>query len=177
MRVRNVARRQDKVELMMTPMIDVVFLLLVFFLFSFKIVEREGDLPVKMPQAPQEGNPTEMEDIPPIKVILTADNNRELRAILLSEPDPNNPGGRLSIGRDFEKLRQHIRGVIRDDAGPTTAADYQVQFKADFKLRYKWVMKAITYASRYRDETTGELKTLVENIHFIPSPEVMQADI
>jgi biopolymer transport protein ExbD len=176
MRVRNVARLGDKVELMMAPMIDIVFLLLVFFLLTFKIVEREGDFAIKMPQSPQAGSPVEM-DIPPIKITLTADRDGELKAILLNEPDPTNPGGRLSIGRDFQKLRQHIRGIIRDDAGPTTAADYQVQFKADFDLRYKWVMKAITYASRYRDETTGELKTLVENIHFIPSPEVMQADI
>ncbi len=35
----------------MTPMIDIVFLLLVFFLFSFKIVVQEGDFNIRMPVA------------------------------------------------------------------------------------------------------------------------------
>ena len=38
-----------KVELQMTPMIDVVFQLLVFFLFTFKIVPVEGEIGVNMP--------------------------------------------------------------------------------------------------------------------------------
>ena len=35
----------------MTSMIDIVFLLLVFFVMTFKIVELEGDFSVRMPLA------------------------------------------------------------------------------------------------------------------------------
>ena len=42
---------QDKIELQMTPMIDIVFQLLVFFIMTFKIVSQEGDFNVKMPLA------------------------------------------------------------------------------------------------------------------------------
>ncbi len=41
----------DKIELQMTPMIDVVFQLLIFFMFTFKIATQEGDFNVKMPIA------------------------------------------------------------------------------------------------------------------------------
>ena len=39
----------DKVDINMTPMIDVVFQLLSFFVMSFKIVAQEGDFNIKMP--------------------------------------------------------------------------------------------------------------------------------
>lgn len=35
----------------MTPMIDIVFQLLVFFIMTFKIVSQEGDFHIKMPVA------------------------------------------------------------------------------------------------------------------------------
>ena len=40
---------KDKIELQMTPMIDIVFQLLVFFIMTFKIVAQEGDFNIKMP--------------------------------------------------------------------------------------------------------------------------------
>ena len=42
---------EEKIELQMTPMIDIVFQLLVFFIMTFKIVAQEGDFNVKMPLA------------------------------------------------------------------------------------------------------------------------------
>ena len=51
MRVRNVdGIKDEKVEVQMTPMIDIVFQLLVFFIMTFKIVSLEGDFHVKMPR-------------------------------------------------------------------------------------------------------------------------------
>ena len=38
MRIRHGATTLDKIELQMTPMIDIVFQLNIFFLFTFKIV-------------------------------------------------------------------------------------------------------------------------------------------
>ena len=43
--------RGQKVELQMTPMIDIVFQLLIFFIITFKIVAPEGDFNIKMPLA------------------------------------------------------------------------------------------------------------------------------
>ena len=55
MKVRN-QREQEKIEIQMTPMIDIVFQLLVFFIMTFKVVSMEGDFNIKMPlAAPSEG--------------------------------------------------------------------------------------------------------------------------
>jgi biopolymer transport protein ExbD len=51
MKVRNSGGKNEKVEIPMTPMIDIVFQLLVFFIMTFKIVSQEGDFNIKMPLA------------------------------------------------------------------------------------------------------------------------------
>ncbi|MFT5528125.1 MAG: biopolymer transport protein ExbD, partial [Pirellulaceae bacterium] len=52
MKVRNNKLGPDEeIELQMTPMIDIVFQLLVFFIMTFKIVAMEGDFNIKMPMA------------------------------------------------------------------------------------------------------------------------------
>ena len=38
MKLRTAGRHKDVIQLQMTPMIDVVFLLLIFFLLTFKII-------------------------------------------------------------------------------------------------------------------------------------------
>ena len=44
MQIRNANNEGEKIELQMTPMIDIVFQLLVFFIMTFKIVSMEGCL-------------------------------------------------------------------------------------------------------------------------------------
>ncbi|MFN9436559.1 MAG: ExbD/TolR family protein, partial [Planctomycetota bacterium] len=39
----------EKVEMQLTSMIDVIFLLLIFFIMTFKISAQEGDFNIKMP--------------------------------------------------------------------------------------------------------------------------------
>ena len=50
MKIRNTDRREH-IVLQMTPMIDIVFQLLIFFVFTFKIVLPEGDFNIRMPSA------------------------------------------------------------------------------------------------------------------------------
>jgi len=70
MKVRHSQRKGSKIELQMTPMIDIVFQLLVFFIMTFKIVTPEGDFNIKMPlDAPARGQP-DPDMIPPIRVRL-----------------------------------------------------------------------------------------------------------
>ena len=46
MKIRHHSHTEDKAELQMTSMIDVVFLLLIFFVMTFKISIQEGDFNV-----------------------------------------------------------------------------------------------------------------------------------
>ena len=66
MKIRHTGSRKDeKVELQMTPMIDIVFQLLIFFIMTFKIVAMEGDFNIKMPSAaPSSGEPDPLQDTP-----------------------------------------------------------------------------------------------------------------
>jgi biopolymer transport protein ExbD len=58
MKVRNSGgNKSEKVEIPMTPMIDIVFQLLVFFIMTFKIVSQEGDFNIKMPLAAMSEGP------------------------------------------------------------------------------------------------------------------------
>ncbi|MBM4081532.1 MAG: hypothetical protein FJ278_17645, partial [Planctomycetes bacterium] len=51
MRMRQVnPAAEDKLELMMTPMIDVVFQLLIFFVCTMKFAAMEGNLPAFLPK-------------------------------------------------------------------------------------------------------------------------------
>jgi Biopolymer transport protein len=45
-------RLADKIDINMTPMIDIVFQLLAFFIMTLKIVQPEGDFDVRMPLEP-----------------------------------------------------------------------------------------------------------------------------
>ena len=59
MRVPNSYRRKP-LGFNMTPMIDVVFLLIIFFLVSSHLVKQEAQLPLKLPHA--ESGPTAKDD-------------------------------------------------------------------------------------------------------------------
>ncbi len=85
MKVRNVGRHDEKVELMMTPMIDIVFQLLIFFIMTFKIIAPEGDFNIKMPlAAPSEGLPDDNQ-LPPMKIRLRATASGRLASIQLGQ--------------------------------------------------------------------------------------------
>ncbi len=73
-------RRSEEPEVNLTPLIDVVFLLLVFFMVSTTFV-READLEIILPQASLEGAPEQ--DERQLEIIVSADghyyvNGREL---------------------------------------------------------------------------------------------------
>jgi len=161
MRVRNVQRRAgEEIELQMTPMIDIVFQLLIFFIMTFKIISPEGDFNIKMPmEAPSVGPPKD-EQLPPIKVRLTARSNGALAQVRF--------GARpLGSGREaFDGLRQAVRDMVGDEPGPSTLDDVEVEFDCDYHLRYEYVIEAITAVSGYVDE--GRVVKIIEKIKFSP---------
>jgi biopolymer transport protein ExbD len=148
----------DGVPIDMTPMIDVVFQLLTFFVMTFKVVEQEGDFNVKMPlAAPRAGLPDD-KLLPPFKLRLKASSNGGLAEISLND-------------KTFSKLndlRGHISSIIGDERGPgsiqTTA---EVEIDADYELQYQNVMAAITAVSGMRGPD-GVVTKLVEKIKFAP---------
>ena len=84
-----------KQEVNMTAMIDIVFLLLIFFVMTFKIAEMEGDFSVRMPLADSSSGVVDNTDLP-IKLRLRADAQGRLAAMELNE---------VQLGTNFERLQ------------------------------------------------------------------------
>ena len=158
MKVRNVSRHgQEEVELQMTPMIDIVFQLLIFFIMTLKIIAPEGDFNIRMPAAaPSEGLP-EPDQLPPITVRLKATGSGRLATIQF---------GNRSLGGDFNALRTSVRDMVGDDPGPGVLESTEVELDCDYNLKYEYVVEAITAVSGYvKDERVHKL---VEKIKFAP---------
>jgi biopolymer transport protein ExbD len=149
----------SKVEIQMTPMIDIVFQLLTFFIMTFKIVAAEGDFDIKMPlSARSEGLPPE-EALPPMKVRLTSTSSGQLTKIRLNDND---------FGVSFDGLHNYIISVIGDERGPGSRQETaEVELDCDPQLHYEYVIRAITAVSGYAD-ADGNIVKLVEKIRFTP---------
>ena len=155
MRIRNV-HEGERIQLQMTPMIDIVFQLLVFFIMTFNVVAMEGDFSISMPlSAPRQG-PPDVDPIIPMKLRLQADSAGELAAMSIDDRP----------FQTLDDLRNFIRGFVENDA-PGSKNDQEVELDFDFDLKYKWVIAAITAITGY---TTGDgqVVTLIENIKFAP---------
>ena len=145
--------RQSKID--MTPMIDVVFNLLVFFVMTFKIIAPEGDFNIKMPP---KGAPPDSIDIPaePIRVRLSA-----------------NPGGGLSLisfgekplGRDFMALRKAVLQYVSARGGPGKA-NAEVELNPDPHLRWEFVIEAFTAVSG--EIKGGQIYKICDKVKFAP---------
>ena len=163
MKVRNAGgNKDDRVEIQMTPMIDIVFQLLIFFIMTFKVVSMEGDFNIKMPlAAPSEGLPDE-DKLPPMKIRMIAGANGRLAQMSLNDTTFGTDGA------EFERLHKYIIGIVGDERGPGSVQDTaEIELDCDYNLEYDFVIKAITAVSGYVD-ADGNIVRLVEKIKFAP---------
>jgi biopolymer transport protein ExbD len=152
---------RDKVELQITPMIDVVFNLLIFFILTFKIVLPEGDFNIRMPLPASEA-PAAPSEVPTLRLALLAGPGGDLAELRLGEQ-------RFEGATRFKQLHETIRGMINDAGGPGTASEQEVEINADFDLRYDYVMRSITALSGYFEN--GQRHQLIEKIRLTPPKE------
>ena len=147
---------EEQIELQMTPMIDIVFQLLVFFIMSFKIVAQEGDFNVRMPlQGPSSEQSLDMPLA--MKLRLTSDADGQLTGITLNETSFAN----------FTELHTHIRGLIGDESGPGSIRESaEVELDCDYQLSYAHVIEAVTAVSGYVQNDS--VIKLIEKIKFAP---------
>ena len=165
MKVRHSTTRQrDRIQLQMTPMIDIVFQLLVFFIMTFKIVAQEGDFNIKMPlAAPAAGPPSEIA-MPPIKVRILSDANGRLAGVYLNDRALG------TQGQDpLETLRLEIIVILGDDRGPgsiqeTTEVELDCDYELNYELNYRLNCE-LNYGLNY--ELNHELNYELDNeLHY-----------
>ena len=149
-------RANEKAELQLTSMIDVIFLLLIFFVMTFKISALEGDFSVKMPIEGTGGNP-DTTNIP-IKLRLRANAEGELADIIVNDSQ--------SFGNSWTDLRGFILKLTGGNSPPTPEEGPEVEIDLDYNLHYKNVIRAITAVTGQRKG--DEIQRLVERIKFAP---------
>ena len=156
MKIRN-REEAEKNQLNMTSMIDVVFLLLIFFVMTFKIVELEGDFSVRMPLASNSSAVVDPTDLP-LKLRLRADEQGRLSSMTLNEID-------LGSGPEsFDRLRANVVELVGTTAPVDGDEGPEIEIDTDYNLRYENVIQAITAVSGYKDG--NEVVKLIEKIKF-----------
>ncbi|RPI90640.1 MAG: biopolymer transporter ExbD [Planctomycetaceae bacterium] len=147
----------EKIPLDMTPMIDVVFQLIIFFMLTLKIRANEGDFNINMPLGQGVGQSSEL---PPIKVRLESNPDGTLRTIAI---------GRQSLGNDERAFALLNREVLNLVGRPGTAfsKDIEVEIDSDYELHYQYVVSAMTACTGKLDEK-GQPMRFVEKIKFAP---------
>jgi biopolymer transport protein ExbD len=141
----------EKPKINMTPMIDVVFLLLTFFVMTFKIIVPEGDFNVQMSTM---GQAQSFEiDTDSVQVRLVAQENGLLSAIQLNGNNVEN----------FDLLRRLVSEIV------LTKPDLEVVICPDEHLHYEYVIKAITAVNGELHE--GQFRKICDNIKFAKEPK------
>ena len=150
-------RRLEKVAVNMTPMIDVVFHLMIFFMLTFNIIAPEGDFDVRMPLGKSSAEPPDDLQLPPIQVRLAADEGGALAGISMNEEPV----------LDFGDLRQRVASFV-DVALESGASleDVELEIDCDYELNYINIIDAITAVSGRLED--GQLIEMVKKISFVP---------
>ena len=147
----------DKVAIDMTPMIDVVFQLMSFFMCTLKVVAPEGDFDIRMPLGAAAAAAPDDQQVPPVRVKLSAGADGSLAGIAMN-------GTPVS---DFEELRKRVIGLVGTDTGPNSLAERtEVELDCDYALKYVNVVRAITAVSGKVQD--GQIVELIKKIKFTP---------
>ena len=147
----------DKISIDMTTMIDVVFQLMSFFMCSLKVVSPEGDFDIRMPLGVAAAAAPDDQQVPPIRVKLTANPDGALAGIAMN-------GQPVA---DFEELRKRIVALVGTDTGPNSLAERtEVELDCDYGLKYVNVVRAITSVSGKVQD--GQIVELIKKIKFTP---------
>lgn len=144
----------------MTPMIDVVFQLLIFFMLTLKIVTQEGNFDIHMPLG-EAGAGAEDRTLPEIKVRLVADADGGLQMLQFGQRSLGN--GDLA----FERLNEEIIRLVGQPGTPL-ARETEVELDADYGLDYRFVIRAISAVSGRVDPVNREIVRYVDKVNFAP---------
>lgn len=166
MKVRRGLEHDDKVELNMTSMIDIVFQLLIFFIMTFKIVVQEGDFSIRMPADTSAGAASDSFDLP-LTIELSAYTQDDLDG-KISKIVAKKGSSQVSPTGGFpspEDLHEYVDEQYFQD--PELPAEPEAVLKIDPRLKYSEVIKIVTAISGKRDpDDPTNIITLFEKIRF-----------
>ncbi len=153
MRIRS--RLASRVPLDMTPMIDIVFQLLVFFTLTLRVAQPEGQFELQLPRGHAAGEA--MSETPPLIVVLTSGSAGELASVSLN----HQPLASL------DQLHARVAGLVEHN--PQLTSSGRVELRCDQGLAYEHTVAALAAVSAKR-RADGTLTRLIEQVS-LNSPE------
>jgi biopolymer transport protein ExbD len=157
MRIRHTDRRDRPGRLEMSSMIDIVFLLLVFFVMTFTITAMEGDFHVEAaPLSKQRSNLETRVEALPLQLRLTADADGKLAAIHCNDR-------RFA---DFDQLHRFVLDLAAERTGYVAPLDdFTVDLDCDPQLDYRHTIDAITAVTGHL-QGDGKRIELIRQVRF-----------
>jgi len=157
MKFRTYSSTSDGDRIQMSSMIDIVFLLLVFFVMTFKILAMEGEFQMKAPA--QGGRLGAGVDTPPVRIRLCAGDDGQLASIRVNDAPAAN----------LEALRDKIMRLTDAwNAMNTEADELEAVLDCDYDLAYDHVVQAIDAVRGYKDRA-GDTVDLIQKVRFAPT--------
>mgnify|MGYP000618455020 CR=1 FL=1 len=117
--------KADEPDVNLTPMIDVVFLLLLFFMVSTSFI-RESSLKVDLPEA---SGQAAVEQESTIDIIINADGHFIVNDVTIENPSP-------------EQLSAHLQQAVGDNDDP------HIIISADANAEYQHIVTAMDIAQQ-----------------------------
>lgn len=158
-------RDSQEVKGDMTPMIDMVFQLLIFFILTLNIVDPEGDFNLRLPK-PGSAQASENDIVStPLRITMVSDTEGHLTGAFIGEKRCKM---KTTTDPDEADVRARVRAAMGDSAG--AAEDFSIELgwggPGRDTLRYRYVLKMIGICTGER-QPDGTVKTLVEKIKFV----------
>ncbi|MBC8873566.1 MAG: biopolymer transporter ExbD [Planctomycetes bacterium] len=157
MRFRTCSSKSRDGGIQMSSMIDIVFLLLIFFVMTFKIVAMEGEFRMKAPV--QRGVGALVVESSPIWIRLASDEDGRLASVRINNVQVANLAGLQN-----ELIR--ITGDLRESGAGTD--ELEAVLDCDYGLDYDHVVQAIGAIRGYKDHT-GNVADLIQKVRFAPT--------
>ena len=134
---------ENDTELQLTPMIDVVFQLLIFFLVGTKFRVPEGELEAYLPHKGGASGRADIKELREIRITLLVSRGGS-RAEPLVRIDDTRPGAQVAGGR-MAWLEQRINQLAQDRE---TRENVPVIIEVEPHLVYKWVIRTLNICRR-----------------------------
>jgi biopolymer transport protein ExbD len=164
MKFRRSDQKGESIKLQMTPMIDIVFQLLIFFILTFKPPVYEGDFGIRMPAASQNPASALEDPLNNLYIRLRATDN------VLASIDIND-GDQVFSGREmYSDLHNYVRAQVEQQRSEPNGTEVEVEFDIDRGLYYEYTIKAIDAITGYVQD--GRIAKLVEKIKFRDNSEI-----
>jgi len=146
-----------KIAIDMTPMIDIVFQLLTFFVMTLKIASAEGDFNIRMPASSPQPGIVYPENLPPIHLYLKSDEAGACTRVVMNDAEFTGPDR-------WDRVHRQLAAIVGEG---NLAQEAEVELHCDPQLNYEHTIAAITAVSG-RINADGKIIKLIEKIKFSP---------